>query len=75
MHGTLLVGSRNPQAKLTPDTVAEARRLHAAGADGKALAAQFGVSQPTMRHALVGITWKHVPFLYPIRRRLFGPRP
>jgi hypothetical protein len=47
-------------AKLTEDVVRAARRRHAAGATFTELAAEYGVSRPAIRNAIVGATWSHV---------------
>ena len=54
-------GSRHPQAKLTEAIVLECRERSAVGEAKRALAREFGVAQPVMRHAISGKTWKHVP--------------
>ncbi len=60
-HGTLRLGDRHPQAKLTEAIVAEARRLVASGASNPhALARRFGVAHKTMIEAVAGKTWGHV---------------
>lgn len=53
-------GTAKMQARLTEDIVRECRRRWAAGEPQNALAAEFGVSKPTMHKALVGKTWQHV---------------
>jgi hypothetical protein len=53
-------GERNGQAKLTAAKVREARARHAAGEGQRELARAFGVSQATMRFALLGRTWRSV---------------
>lgn len=53
-------GSGKPQSQLTEDIVRECRARWAAGEQQAALAAEFGVSRPTMHKALVGKTWQHV---------------
>lgn len=59
-RGQSATGARNYQAKLTPEIVNEARRAHLAGASGRALARQYGVSHPTMQALLTGHTWRWV---------------
>jgi len=49
-----------PTAKLTPDIVREARRLHAEGATFTELAERFGVSRPGLTNAIRGKSWAHV---------------
>jgi hypothetical protein len=54
-------GERFPQARLTNDGVAEARRLRAEGhLSIEQIAQRFGVSVATMASALRGDTWSHV---------------
>jgi hypothetical protein len=53
--------ARQQEAKLTPESVREARRLYYAGRFTQAqLARRYGVSDATMSHAITGRTWKHV---------------
>lgn len=59
--GTRAVGERMGNAKLTGETVALARRLHAEGATVAELARRFGVRYSTMKPALLRKTWAHVP--------------
>lgn len=54
------LGERHPAAKLTVEKVREIRDLHARGASTMGLAKAFGVSAPTIRAILLGVTWKHV---------------
>lgn len=53
-------GSARPLAALTEDIVRQCRDRAAAGETITVLAAEFGVSKPTMHKAVVGKTWKHV---------------
>ncbi len=57
----LPVGSAKKLAKLTEAVVRECRRRFAAGEQQDVLAAEFGVSKPTMHKAIIGKTWQHVP--------------
>lgn len=59
--GTRRTGTAVPVAKLSEQAVADCRRRHAAGESGHRLAAEHGVSQPTMARAISGQTWRHVP--------------
>lgn len=53
-----LVGSKNPRAKLTEESVAELRRLYAEGGwSQQALADKFGVSQQVVSTAIRRVTW------------------
>lgn len=54
-------GTKNHRAKLNDAIVLECRKRNAAGDSQCALAREFGVSQPSMRYAILGKTWKHVP--------------
>lgn len=62
-------------AKLTEDTVREARRRHAAGESATSMAAEFGVSHVALVKAIKGKTWKHVPMEFTYRRSRPGPKP
>lgn len=53
-------GSAKPAARLTEEIVRECRTRWAAGEAQDALAAEFGVSKPTMHKAITGKTWQHV---------------
>lgn len=55
-------GEDHPRAKLTADDVLEMRRRHVAGETLRKLASVFDVSFGTVRCAVAGHTWKHVPF-------------
>lgn len=60
-RGRLAVGERLPQAKMTAENVVEARDLWRGGLDVYTIAKRFGVTRVTMREALIGKTWKHLP--------------
>lgn len=52
-------GTRNGAAKLTPEKIAEARRIReTTGASYRAIGAMFGVSHVSIRQAIVGVTWR-----------------
>jgi hypothetical protein len=53
-------GSAHWQAKLTETDIPRIRELRAAGATILGLARAYGVTPPTIRSILDGITWKHV---------------
>lgn len=53
-------GEDRPQAKLTDEKVAEARRLRQEGIGWIKLAVQFGVTKNCIRSAIQGQTWSHV---------------
>lgn len=59
--GRAAVGTRNGLARLTGDDVLAMRRGRAAGKTLAELAAEFGVTIGTVRPAVLGHTWKHVP--------------
>lgn len=54
-------GSRHGQSKLIEDQVRAIRRRRAAGERGCRLAAEFGVSPPTITRIVKGYGWEHVP--------------
>jgi hypothetical protein len=49
------------QTRLTDSLVAEARRRVSAGASVEDIAEELGVSPVTVRHAVCGLSWAHVP--------------
>lgn len=53
-------GSAHPEAKVTEGQVAEIRTRHQAGETHAALAAEFGLSKPSVAHMCQLRTWKHV---------------
>ena len=60
-HGTLAVGERLPQAKLTPEQVRKIMvRYAASGISQRALAAEYGVDQSTISHIVKERTWRSV---------------
>lgn len=60
-HGTLRVGERNPQAKLTEESVRTIRRRYAAeGISVKRLGDEVGVSHTTVWRIVTRETWSHV---------------
>lgn len=59
-QGIRPTGSAKAQAALTEEIVRECRARWAAGEMQNALAAEFGVSKPTMHKALTGKTWRHM---------------
>lgn len=54
-------GSKNPNAKLSDEKVVEMRRKAAGGVSYTELAAEYGVTVPTVSRAVVGKLWGHVP--------------
>lgn len=61
IHGTMARGSRQGLARLTEEGVALVRRLRSQGESFASLGRRFGVRPHTIRQAVVGATWKHVP--------------
>jgi len=59
--GTSNRGERQWQSKLTAEIVTECRRRYAVGETQRALAAEFGVTGPTMSNAVTGETWTWLP--------------
>lgn len=53
-------GEKNPQAKLTDESVREARILATAGVFQKDIAKKMGVSRQAIGNALSDKTWRHV---------------
>jgi hypothetical protein len=53
-------GERHPSAKLTASDVRDARDSYARGTSLTELGRRFGVSEPAMRCAVLGVTWKSV---------------
>lgn len=51
-------GTRHYRAKLSPDTISEARKLRDAGAAYRVIAERFGVDHKTIWNALAGNTWQ-----------------
>jgi len=62
MHnrGRALVGSLSVATSLTEEDVLQIRMRRAAGAQHKALAADFGVTVPCISAIVLGKNWKHV---------------
>lgn len=59
-HGRNLAGSRNHQAKLTEDQVADIRRRPRYRGLGRSLAREFGVSENTISKIIRGKNWAGV---------------
>ena len=53
-------GENSRCAKLNDDAVREMRRLRDEGATYGELARRYGVTMTTVRHACIGLTWRHV---------------
>lgn len=62
-HGTTVLGTRHPKAKLTPTDVQTIRMLNGVYSMTE-MAAMFGISHMSVWQVLNGRTWKHVPMLY-----------
>jgi hypothetical protein len=58
-------GSAAPIAKMTESIVSDCRKAAAAGASIKGLARRHSVNAKTMRSAILGETWTHVPLPHP----------
>lgn len=56
-HGTRLLGTRHPQARLTEFAVLDARARRKAGASISSLAREYGVNGQTMADAISGKSW------------------
>jgi hypothetical protein len=61
VHGTIARGSKIGTSRLTEAIVMDARRRAAAGERGDLIAASYGVPAHTMRDAIAGRKWKHLP--------------
>jgi hypothetical protein len=61
--GRTTKGTQQPQAKLTEEIVSKVREIYSHGSvTMRALAQRYGVSRPTIEHAIRGgRNWKHVP--------------
>lgn len=60
-HGTFKLGEKHPFSKLTSALVEQAKAEYFSGITSqRALAKRFGVSQSTLRFAILGKTWRHV---------------
>lgn len=55
--------------KLTESIVRKARELYQQGCPLAWIGRRFGVHHTTIRAAVLGITWKHVPGAVDVRRR------
>lgn len=66
-RGQMPIGSERRQARLNEAQVVEIRERYADGASAAALAQEFQIKIPTLRHIVLGMKWKHVGG--PITRR------
>lgn len=53
-----VAGEKNAKAKLTLDQVRSIREAHAAGVSNATQARTYGVTRSTIRHIVIGLTWK-----------------
>lgn len=60
-HGTSLIGTANPSAKLTNREVFEIRKLRSEGMRLKDLAKRFEMSLASISGIVVGKNWSHLP--------------
>lgn len=65
IHGTAPRGEASGLSKLTNAIVMEARRRAAAGETGKAIAASMNIPAHTIRDAITGRRWGHLPGAIP----------
>jgi hypothetical protein len=65
-------GITHHNAKLTPETIAEAQRLRRSGMAWSVIAEQFGVNKTTISRAARGEVWRHLdaPDDLPDRKRI-----
>lgn len=66
-----LIGAANGRAKLTADQVAEIIERAARGEIHRLIAADYGVSRPTVSYIVRGQTWKPRPAETPARQRFY----
>ena len=60
IHGTLLIGSKHPCAKLTEDQVREIRSRYRKRGDGSSLAREFGITNSYLTTIVARGKWKHI---------------
>lgn len=60
IHGTALIGERNPLAKLTTHRVREIRALSARGVPGVVIADLYDVTPANISCITRGYTWRHI---------------
>lgn len=63
------VRGRLPQVRLTVEIVREARDRARRGDSVRLMAAEYGVSQTCLGHAVRGVSWAHVPDPVPVSPR------
>jgi hypothetical protein len=60
VHGTALLGSKNPRARITEDAVRSIRARAAVGEGQTDIAADLGIPAVTVSQIVCGDTWAHV---------------
>ena len=60
LHGTVAIGERHGNSKLSDDAVREIRRLRADGQTLKAIGERYGVTKFAVHAVIAGKTWRHV---------------
>lgn len=60
-HGSLPIGEKHHQAKLTERDVINMRAMHANGASIVSIAKEFGVAVPTAGDVVRRKNWRHIP--------------
>lgn len=65
-RGRIARGERHGRAKLTSETVLDARKRHAAGEPLSSIACALELNYWTARHAVLGTTWAHVTEVPPV---------
>lgn len=58
--GRVARGNKNPRARLTPEKILEARKLHKEGTTIAELSDKYNVIQSTLSQAINGVSWKHI---------------
>lgn len=61
VRGRMAIAENLPQTVMTAESVAAARVMWRGGSSVYKIAKEFGVTRVTMREAIIGQTWKHVP--------------
>ena len=60
LDGSTTKGAKRPNCKLTRNKVLACKEKHMAGVSFRKLASEYGVSHPTVRSAVLGLTWSHL---------------
>ena len=75
-HGTMPIGEKHSQAKLTESQVKELRRKLHKGSTFAAISEEYGITHVTAARIYRGILWSHVPLDYvPTEKRPGGRIP